>query len=91
MGLFFRGKSKKPKAIQQKDVKATVQQELTPYMKRDELLGQLIKIENKKKKQEKLGVLLNYIRKHPRAGKIFLNKHSKVRDELERYMAEKKG
>ncbi len=90
MGFFSR-KLKKQKVLEKKDVEATVQQELAPYIRREELRGQLIEIENTKKRHEKLGVLLKYIGKHPRAGKAFLMKHPKLRDELRRYMAEKKG
>ena len=49
---FFRRKSKKPKVIEKKDVEAAIQQELTPYIKREDLQEYLAKIkkdENKRK------------------------------------------
>ena len=49
---FFRRKPKKQKVIEKKDVEATIQQELTPYIKREELQEYLagIKKDEKKKK-----------------------------------------
>ena len=49
---FFRRKPRKQKVIQKEDVEATIQQELAPYIKREELQEYLagIKKDEKKKK-----------------------------------------
>lgn len=50
--LFFRRKSKKQKVIDKKELDSTIQQELAPYITREELNAHLTKIEKDKKRKK---------------------------------------
>ena len=52
MGFFKLRKKKKKAGIETKDVNTIIQQELVPYMKREEVLEYLRKMEKDKKKKE---------------------------------------